>query len=283
MIVAIVNNYKIKYHEYQAELDKVLLKLKLEQPTPEAKMRAIEQLVDGYLLLTQARKIKFDISCDEIDTRFVDYSMNFECQEEFIEDLKKLNMDLDGFRDKIRDELCIKHYVKEKFSPQIDISQDKLEEIYNENHEAFVTPDAVKASHILIRETDEAGKIKAQKIRDSINNPEDFYKHARECSECPSNCNSGDLGYITRGKMIKEFEDVIFNLSVNDIIQPIKTQFGYHIIMVTGIKKRKIAGFDEIKEALIDRLKKIDCELRLIKHLKELRVKADIEIYQDRL
>jgi peptidyl-prolyl cis-trans isomerase C len=283
MIVARVNEYYIHNNEYQAELKKVLLKLKIEVPTMDAKMRAIEQLVDGYLLLTQARKTKNQISSDEIDSRFIDYSLNFDSQEDFLQDLDNYNMNMEEFREKIRDELCIKQYVNEEFSPQMDICNRDLKEIYEENIDSFVTPEAVKASHILIKGTDEASRLKAQKIRDSINSPGDFTREARNCSDCPSNCNCGDLGYVTRGKMIREFEDIIFDLGVNEISQPVKTQFGYHIVMVTEKKEKKTASFEKIKDALSSRLQKIDCELRLIKHLKELRLQADIEIFRDKL
>ena len=78
--------------------------------------------------------------------------------------------------------------------------------------------------------------------------------------------------------MVSDFEEVAFNLKQNEFSKPVKTKFGYHIIMNTGRKESVIADFDEVKDALKDRLKRIDSELKLIKHLKGLRSKADIVI-----
>ena len=141
----------------------------------------------------------------------------------------------------------------------------------------------VKASHILIKGTDEESLLKVKKIRAMINSPEDFIREAESCSDCPSSCQCGDLGYFTRGKMVKDFEDLAFSLQINEISQPVKTQFGYHIIMVTDHRKSKTASFEEVKEALKKRLQQIDSELQLIRHLKELRANAEIEIYHELL
>ncbi len=141
----------------------------------------------------------------------------------------------------------------------------------------------VKASHILIKGTDEESMEKAQEIYKNIKSKEDFEKIASECSDCPSNCHSGDLGYFPKGKMVKDFEEVAFKLKRDEFSEPIKTKFGYHIIMNTDKKESVVAEFDEVKDALKDRLKKIDSELKLIKHLKGLRGKAEIVINHNKL
>ena len=120
-------------------------------------------------------------------------------------------------------------------------------------------------------------------IRERIKTPEDFKKEAKQCSECPSCCNEGKLDYILRGKMVKEFDEVAFSLDINEISGPVKTEFGYHIIMVTDKKAKTTAKFDKVKETLRKRLKQIDCELKLIRHLRKLRAAAKIEFFQDKL
>ena len=81
--------------------------------------------------------------------------------------------------------------------------------------------------------------------------------------------------------MVKEFDEVAFSMNVNEISEPIKTQFGYHLIMITDKKKQTFAQFDQVKETLAKRLKQIDRELKLIRHLKALRAKADITINEE--
>lgn len=86
----------------------------------------------------------------------------------------------------------------------------------------------VKASHILVKTEEEALKLKAE-----IKTGEDFAKAAMKVSLCPSGQNGGDLGYFGRGQMVKEFEDAAFSMQKGEVSNPIKTQFGYHLIYLT--------------------------------------------------
>lgn len=86
----------------------------------------------------------------------------------------------------------------------------------------------VKASHILVSTEEEA-----KELRKEILAGKPFAEVAKEKSSCPSGRNGGDLGYFGKGQMVKEFEDSAFSLPVGEVSEPIKTQFGYHLIQVT--------------------------------------------------
>lgn len=85
----------------------------------------------------------------------------------------------------------------------------------------------ITASHILV---DKYGQ--AEKIREQVSKA-NFADLARQHSTCPSRKRGGNLGEFGRGQMVKEFENVAFKLDVNQISEPVKTKFGYHIIMRT--------------------------------------------------
>lgn len=87
----------------------------------------------------------------------------------------------------------------------------------------------VKCAHILVEKQSQAVEILKE-----INNGKKFGAAAKEVSTCPSSKKEGDLGYFTKGMMVKEFEDVAFMLQVGEISQPVKTEFGYHIIKRLG-------------------------------------------------
>lgn len=283
MIVAKVNDYEIKFQEYKAELKEVLKSMHLGEPNNEAKKRAIEQLIDGYLLLNSAKKSNVDISEDDVEHEMVELKLKYNSEDDFNEMLINNEMKIETIKDRIKNNLLITKYVKTNFSVETDIPLEKLQQIYKENINSFQTQEMVKASHILIKGTDEVSLLKAKELYNKIKTKDDFDKIAAECSDCPSNCQCGDLGYFTKGKMVKDFEDVAFNLKQNEFSKPVKTKFGYHIIMNTGRKESVIADFDEVKDALKNRLKRIDSELKLIKYLKGLRNKADIVINQKEL
>lgn len=86
----------------------------------------------------------------------------------------------------------------------------------------------VKASHILVDTEQEAIKLKEE-----ILSGKDFEDVAAEHSNCPSGARGGDLGFFGRGQMVKEFEVAAFDLKVGELSDPIRTNFGWHLILVT--------------------------------------------------
>ena len=91
---------------------------------------------------------------------------------------------------------------------------------------------AVRASHILVDSKEEAVQLR-QDIADGKISFEDA---ASQYSKCPSGQRGGDLGVFTRGQMVKTFEDAAFSAPVGEVTEPVKTQFGYHLIKVTAAK-----------------------------------------------
>ena len=88
----------------------------------------------------------------------------------------------------------------------------------------------VRASHILVKTEEEA-----KKLREEIANGKSFADVAKEVSLCPSGQNGGDLGYFGRGMMVKPFEDAVFaKKKIGEVSEPVQTQFGWHLIQLTG-------------------------------------------------
>ena len=87
----------------------------------------------------------------------------------------------------------------------------------------------IRASHILVEKHSQALKV-LEELKKGV----DFKDLARKYSQCPSKKRGGDLGFFGRLQMVKEFEQAAFALKVGEVSQPVKTQFGYHIIKRTG-------------------------------------------------
>ncbi|MDD4137936.1 MAG: peptidyl-prolyl cis-trans isomerase [Methanoregula sp.] len=88
-----------------------------------------------------------------------------------------------------------------------------------------------RASHILVKTEQQA-----QQIMKRIGDGEDFAAVAKRFSSCPSGKNGGDLGWFGKGMMVPEFEKIAFEEEVGKVVGPVKTQFGFHVIKVTGKK-----------------------------------------------
>ena len=87
----------------------------------------------------------------------------------------------------------------------------------------------IKCAHILIEK-----QSQALQLLEEIKKGKKFGTVAKEVSTCPSGKKEGDLGYFTKGQMVKEFEDVAYKLQIGEISEPVKTEFGYHIIKRLG-------------------------------------------------
>lgn len=87
----------------------------------------------------------------------------------------------------------------------------------------------IRASHILVSTREEADDIR----KTITTGGKSFADAARENSECPSSEAGGDLGWFGKGMMVKPFEEAAFSLPVGQVSQPVETQFGYHLIVVT--------------------------------------------------
>ncbi|EJV88875.1 peptidylprolyl isomerase PrsA [Bacillus mycoides] len=133
----------------------------------------------------------------------------------------------------------------------------------------------VKASHILVK--DEAT---AKKVKEELGQGKSFEELAKQYSEdTPSKEKGGDLGFFEHGKMVKEFEDAAYKLKKDEVSEPVKTQFGYHIIKVTDIKEPE-KSFEQSKADLKKELvakKAQDGEFMNDLMMKEIK-KADVKV-----
>ncbi len=147
--------------------------------------------------------------------------------------------------DELKEHLIVQRVMEEQQSATV--SDDDVKAYYDANPKEFST-EKMKASHILVETEEQAkeveGKLKADKSK--------FAALAAEYSKDLSNSKrGGDLGLFARGRMVKEFEDAAFALKADgDISEPIKTHFGWHIIMRTGHEDGSIPPYEQVKSQI---------------------------------
>ena len=117
------------------------------------------------------------------------------------------------------------------------ITDEEAKKYYAENEKLMVEPAAVRARHILIKFKDGVKESdllkKAEDIKEKIDKGGDFAALAKEYSDDKASAEKGgSLGLFAKGQMVPEFENVAFAMQVGEVIKPVRTQFGYHIIRV---------------------------------------------------
>lgn len=150
------------------------------------------------------------------------------------------------------------------FTPQAlaenyEITPEEAEEYYQAYKDTeFQQEEQVKASHILIQLEEgasdaawEEAKTRIEEIRQNLVDGADFAELAKEFSDCPSSFQGGDLGWFGRGRMVPEFEETAFSLKPGEISQPVRTQFGWHLIKVEDHQEATAIPFEDAKEEIM--------------------------------
>lgn len=150
------------------------------------------------------------------------------------------------------------------------VTEAKMSQYYGKNQDAFRE---VRANHILLKTEDEA-----QKTKKKLDDGADFSTLAKEVSIDPATAaRGGDLGFFTRERMVKAFADAAFSMKINEIVGPVKSAFGYHIIQV--VEKRDSVAFESLAPAQLQNLRGVMINWE-IDRLKE---KAKITVDEERL
>lgn len=154
---------------------------------------------------------------------------------------------------------------QEAAQKQVSVTPDDLKKAYDERGQQQQKPEERHASHILIAvpqsatpEQKSKAKEKAQALFDQAKkSPKSFAELAKKNSEDPGSAvEGGDLGWSPRGRMVKPFDEALFAMKAGDIVGPIETQFGYHIIKLNEIKASEVPSFETLKPKLEDELRK---------------------------
>ena len=203
----------------ESEIDAALKQLPQEQAmyfnTPEGRAQLLEQLVNFEVFLKYANE------------------NNIEEEEEFKTQLKR-----------VQEEILVQ-YMYSKVMKEAKVEEKELEDYYNANKANFTEGESVRAKHILVATEEEASKVKKE-IEEGLS----FEDAAKKYSTCPSNAAGGDLGFFHAGQMVPEFEEAAFAAEIGEVTDPVKTQFGFHLVKVEEKRPAVEKSFEEVKEII---------------------------------
>ena len=138
----------------------------------------------------------------------------------------------------------LKQYVINQILTSVQVTDDEKRTFFEANKANFSNPPTANAKHILVDTEEKANEILAQIKAGEVT----FEDAARAHSTCPSKDQGGDLGTFGRGQMVPEFEAATFAMEVGDISDPVKTQFGYHIIKLEAKNEESIPTYEEVAD-----------------------------------
>ena len=199
----------------------------------------IDEIIARYPAQQQAM-----LASDEGKRQVLEQAIAFELMSEFA---KETGLDkTEEFKDqlnKFAKELLAQMVMKKTLS-SVTVTDDEAKAFYEEHKENFVELETVTAKHILVASEEEAKKVEEEIASGSIT----FEDAANKYSSCPSKEQGGNLGSFSKGMMVPEFEEAVFTMPVGKVSSPVKTQFGYHLILVDERKEARQLEYEDCKK-----------------------------------
>jgi peptidyl-prolyl cis-trans isomerase C len=235
-----------------------------ESPQYEALIAQImPQLVEIEIAKAYAEEQGITVSEDEVNKEIETLKdqiaqqaqaqgQNVEREEAFDQALQQAGLTEEELRQQIREQLPIQE-VQERVAGDVGPSQEEVKKFYEQNKVAqFTTPETRCTRHILFNKDQ---KEKAEEVKKQLQNGGDFAALAKEYSQDPGSAEQGgDLGCISKGETVPSFEEAVFGAEQGEIVGPVETEFGYHVIEVTDIQEEATQPLSEVEAQIREQL-----------------------------
>ena len=216
---------------------------------------AKERMIDQSLMAQESSRRKYQIDPEAVNKGMKRW-MKENGGKKAIEKAKHPAIkNREDLRREILAQLRYNRLLEEESSCEIP-TEKEAREYYENRPDLFTSEEMVSASHILKKASSEkefkVAEEQIQAIRQRLLSGEDFVKCVQE--ESDDGGNDGNLGSFGKGRMVPEFEKVAFSLEPDQLSEPVKTQFGWHLVKLHEKREPKITPFDELKEKIIEYL-----------------------------
>jgi parvulin-like peptidyl-prolyl isomerase len=250
----------------QGELDEFAEQSGVPKDDPQyqaAVQQILPQLVSVEIAKAYAQEHNITVSDKEVDQELAKLKeqvgdqarssgQDVSNQEAYEQALKQNDITEDQLREDIRENLPVQK-VQERVASDAEPSDEEIQNYYEQNKEAqFTTPAQRCVRHILFTKDQ---KEKAEDVKQQLENGGDFAELAKENSEDPGSAeNGGDLGCLGKGETVPEFEQAAFGAEQGEIVGPVQTEFGYHILQVTDVKPEQTRPLQEVESQIRSQL-----------------------------
>lgn len=245
-VLAVVEGKEIKESEVKRFIQHLGPQVAMQFQGPEGLKQVAQELVNQELIYLEAKDNKLDE------------------EEAYLKEVEAVK------------ENVLKQYAISKILQSVNITDEDLEEFYEDHKDFYKKEETITASHILVDT-----KEKADEILKEISEGLSFGEAAKKYSTCPSKDMDGSLGEFGKGRMVPEFEEAAFELEIDEISEPVETQFGYHIIKITDKARAGISSFDEVKPQIMQQVTAMKQQEAYLGKAEELQNKYDVELFLD--
>jgi peptidyl-prolyl cis-trans isomerase SurA len=242
----------------------------------------LEKLIDIKLQIQEARRLGLDVTTEEVTEAVENIKKKYSLTDNALEEsLKKEGLSFEEYKKRLAEQIVISKVVSQQIRNKVVVSEEEVKKYMEANKESFTDGETFKIKQIFLGRPKDDADIKVIEDRASIiiqrlKAGEDFSILAEEYSEDLSGKLGGDLGFIKKSQMAKEFIDALNSMKVGEFSNPFRTEKGLHIIKLE--EKVAAQSTDEARESVLKQLTESQFSERYKSWIKGLREKAYIVI-----
>ena len=282
VVVATVNGTDITGDTFLSEYNSFKRRTKINEEADsnlERRLRdgVMERIIYNTLINEEAQKAGIDIpgSAEDIG---VDKLIEGFSPARLKSALEKEGQSYQEWAEKYKRNLIVEKLILVKVAPMVHIPEKRIKKYFKEHPEEFKVPRRVHAYQIMTHTLSEADEIRNELLEGA-----DFAEQAKKYSKSPDAADGGDLGIFARGQMPKEFDDILFKLKLKEISKVVASPYGYHVFKVVEEFKPSKMKYAEAKDRIFNRMFNEELEKKFKEWIEEIRKKADVVIYSERL
>ena len=239
---------------------------------------AKDRLIDQALMAQESSRRKYKVDEVEVKREMKQWMKQNGGKKAFEKANHPLVRNSEDLRKEVLSRLRFNQLLEEESACEAP-AEEEARAYYEDRPDLFTTEVTLRASHWLKRveepEKDEEAEKAAREAKARVDGGEDFVEVVRLCSDCPE--DDGSLGLFGRGKMVPEFEKVAFALQAGEVSEPVRTQFGWHLILLHERNEPETTPFEEVQEQIISFLHERRKDEKFDAFLDSLKAKAEIE------
>ncbi len=279
-----MNGERIECSEIEREADRLrpqYEKTFADMETEEREAQLLdwskENIIERLLINQDAKENGAKVSAEEIESVFTNLKQQYEDPEQFYKDFGETD---DGkIKQELQTHLRVEKRLEEMCADITAPSDESVEEYYEQHKQEFETGEQVRAAHIVKyvnwQNDEQTAHESISKAHAELAGGASFEVVVDKYTDCAD--SGGDLGYVNRGQMVEEFEDVVFNLGPGQLSGVFRTRFGFHIAKVYDRKPPSIPPLKEVRANIVEQLSSQIREEAINKFIDTLKEKATIE------
>ena len=259
----IVNGEKIEDSAIKQEVERLrpdYERVFADQKTEEREAQLLEwsreNMIEKVLINQEAQKNGDKVPPARVQEALARLKEQYDDTQQLYEDLKVENDE--QIKEEIEKQMRVEQRIEQVYKNLPKPSQADIRKYYEENQEQFKSSEKIRVAHIVKYvnwQTDEQTAYEAiSRAYEELKNGTAFEVVVDKYTDCAD--SGGDLGFVVRGQMVEEFEDVVFNLGAGQVSDIFRTRFGFHIAKVYAREPATVAAFEDVKDRITELVKK---------------------------